>query len=613
MKPVVQTFYVRFEHLVVMKRIPVVLLVFLLLSFSTVSASEDGNVPAAPVGLNDLSLELYAKKKLFDKKSYADLRKAYAHDFEKKHVDDLDRIWGDSDDPFRKFMDEHPRIKEIFFQVINPTGRGGDNIPAALRLMKEIWKKYPKEFETYPALAVAVSLVWDRPDRGTDAEPVMRQHKATEASGQADAMANFHYYSNVDISMGDRIRYMPWEFLALLVDQKTPLDERKWALKNYLPKRSGIGKVYGTVAYDYPMLAGTAEPKLAGIAYTLPNMLSRGGVCSCQADFSTRVAKSIGVPAFYVVGADRYGGLHAWVMWIEIHEISSKGMRCSLLSEGRYFKDNFYVGSTREPWSGLRTTDRALAMNLSAIGRDTIAYRQSVLALRAFNHIAAEKNLSAREKLDYLGKVLDLNPLSTVAWRRIAAMVRSGDFDKKDANLLKMYFNRFFRDFSQHPDFTWEVFDDLVSFSAWQRNRGKNYGKLCTLYEQAKRPDLACRARLKYGKILADEGKQGEALKGLAGTCLLFPDEGAIIPGIIEEMERLCRDEDMEKTKANYRSLASFYKALLPKIPKNRDNRPSKYCISMYEKASLAFETVGDTQAALVCREELRKLKSSSR
>ena len=190
-------------------------------------------------------------------------------------------------------------------------------------------------------------------------------------------------------------------------------------------------------------------------------------------------------------------------------------------------------------------------------------------------------------------------------------MIRDGDFEKKDAGVLKKYFNNFFRDFAQHPDFTWEVFEDLISFEGWQKNRGENYGKLCAMYEQAKRPDLALRARIKYGKMLAGEGRIPEALKGLAGTCLLFPEEGAIIPGILNEMETLCQDADMGKTKANYRSLASFYKAFLPKIPKKRGSSPSKYCMEMHEKGIKIFEMIGDTVAVSQCQAELQKLRSS--
>lgn len=566
-------------------------------------------VETEPVGFDELSLELYRKNKLFDKKSYADLRKAYAYDFDRQYEKNLDFAWGKKSESFRKFMDENTAIRDTFFLAINP-GDGGDNVPTALYLMKEIWEKYPETFKNYPSLAIAVSLVWDNPGRAIHSGPV-GQHKAVDPPEQAEALANFYYYSHAEKAMGDRIRYMPWEFLALLVDHKTPLKERQWALTNYLPKRTNIGKIYGEVPYDFKMLDGKADPKLSTREMSLPNMLQYGGVCSCQADFATRVGKSVGAPAFYATGRNQYGGLHAWVMWIEIDDISSRGMRCSMKSEGRYFGDNYYIGSTREPWSGKGTTDRALAVKLYSIGVDTPGYRQSVLALRAFDRIAAVESLTTRQKLDYLGKVVELNPYSMDAWRRMAGMVREGLFDKKDASILKKHFGTMMKTFAMHPDFIWEVFDDFISFEGWQKLRGENYGKLCSLYETANRPDLVCKARLKFAGELAAEGKVAEALKGLAATCLKYPKEGTILPEVLNEMDRLCQSEP-EKTEANYRSLASFYKAFMPKVPKKRGGSPSDFCVNVYERGIRVFEQVGDAKAVSIGQTELQQLKAGT-
>ncbi len=562
-----------------------------------------------PREFEEVALELFQKKKLFDKKSYPELRKSYAYTFSLQQAYSIQEAWGSEIEPFRKYMDEHPAIRELLFLSID-TGQGGDNVIEALKLMKTIWEKYPKEFEAYPSLAIAVSLVWDRPRGALHGSPV-GQHKAVNVSDPADALTNFYYYSHAERIMGDRIRYMPWEFLALLVNHKTSLAERKWAIENYLPKRAGIGKIYGEVPYDHPMLAGS-DPKLTGQECTLANQLKLGGVCTCQADFATRTAKSVGVPAFCAGGEGRFGGGHAWVMWIEIENLSARGMRCSLKSEGRYFDDHYYVGHTDEPWSSQGTTDRNLAMKLYGIGIDTAAYRQAQLALKAYRYIAAKEAFTPRQQLDYYAKTIDLNPYATDAWRGMAELARGGELDKKDTNTLKKYFNLLFQAFAQHPDFTWEVFDDLISFEPWKKQRGENYAKLCALYEGAKRPDLACKARIHYARQLVVEERIPEALKGLAGTCLMFPQEGAIVPGILDEMDSLCK-YDKEKMQANYQSMAAFYKAFLPKIPQKRGGSPSSYCMNMYERGIKVFETVGDASAANHFKNELQKLRASGK
>ena len=557
---------------------------------------------------DDVALDLYNKGRLLAKNSYPALRKAYADSFAKEHDAAIRQAWGGESEPFRKFMEENDPIREMFFLSINAE-RGSDNVPAALGLMKTIWEKYPKEFEAYPALAIAVSLVWDNPRGAIHSSPV-GQHKALDPPNEADALANFYYYANVDKTMGDRIRFMPWEFLALLVNHKTPLSERQWALARYINRRKGIGQIYKEVPYDTRMYEKTGEPKLSGLPMTLQNAAIYGGVCSCQADFAARVAKSIGVPAYSVVGEGRHGGWHAWVMWVEIDEISATGMRCSLQSEGRYFDDNYYVGNTPDPPRSASVTDRTLAMKLYSIGKDATAYRLSLLALKAFDHIAAAESLTSSKRLDYLGKVIDVNPFAVDAWKRVAAMVRNDDIDKKDATTLKRFPNLLFRHMAPFPDFTWEVFDDLISYEPWKKQRGENYGKLCTFYETAKRPDLACKARIKYAKYLVEEDRIPEALKGLAVTCMMFPNEGAIIPNILNEMDRLC-SLSPDRTESNQKAMAAFYKAFLPKIPQRRGKTPSSYCISVYERAIQVFDTVGDTTASSFYRGELRTLRAT--
>ncbi len=560
-----------------------------------------------PVGFDDVALDLYKKGRLFDKKSYPALRKAYAYCFAGKNDAAIAKAWGDESSPFRRFMQEHDTIREMFFLSIDPE-KGGDNIPAALGLMKAIWEKYPKEFEAFPALAIAVSLVWDNPRGSLHSSPI-GQHNAIDPPDEADALANFFYYSNVDKAMGDRIRFMPWEFLALLVNHKTPLAERKWALANYLPKRQGIGKIYKEVPYDMTMYEKKGDPKLSGLPMTLPNEVAYGGVCSCQADFAARVAKSIGVPAYSVAGEGRHGTRHAWVMWIEIDDVSATGMKCSLQSEGRYFNDNYYVGTTRDPAKNTGTTDRDLAMKLYSIGSDATAYRLSLLALKAFDQIAAAESLPTSKQLDFLGKVIDLNPLATDGWRRVAGMVRDGQIDKKDGTALKKFPNLLFRQLAAFPDFTWEVFDNLVSYEPWKKQRGENYGKLCAFYEAAKRPDLACKARMTFAKYLAEEDRVPEALKGLAATCVMFPEEGATVPQILDEMDRLC-ELVPDRAELNRKAMATFYKAFLPKIQQKRGKTSSPYCMNVYERGIKAFSAAGDTASASFYQSELRRLQS---
>src|SRR5262249_24071185 len=150
--------------------------------------------------------------------------------------------------------------------------------------------------------------------------------------------------------MEGRIRYVPWEFLKHVVNHRTPESERQWSMQRVAGGRAMYGKCYSAVPYDHEMLKSHSQvAQLNGKEYTLPNLLTFGGVCAMQADFASRVGKSVGVSAEYVTGEAAGGELHAWVMWVELKQATATGLQFSLESHGRYFGDKFYVGHLRDP------------------------------------------------------------------------------------------------------------------------------------------------------------------------------------------------------------------------------------------------------------------------
>lgn len=551
----------------------------------------------------DLAVELYKKKKLFHKKSYPALRKSYCFTFEKDHKRQIDFIWGGKDEPFRKYLDEHPAVKELFLVSVNPKT---DDLGAAMKLFKDIWEKYPKEFEKYPSLAVAVSLVWDN-ERSVHRSPV-GQHQSVLPPEQVDALGNFYYYAHVENSMGERIQYLPWEFLTLLVNHTTPYEERKWALKQYIPKRTNAGKIYSDVPYDAKMLEKAGKPKLSNTNWNLENQRSLGGVCTCQADFAVRVGKSIGVPAFYCTGNGRRGA-HAWVMWIEITAISARGMKASLQSEGRYFSDFYYVGGTEHPWKNQRTTDRELARELDGIGHDTLACRFSNLIVDAYEHIAAVENLKEEQQIDFLSQLIDLNPFCSWAWNRIADGIAQGTFSNKSTIKLNRLMPQLLTTYQQHPDFTWEIFKKTIEFKPWKKQRTDNFSKFCDLYEDRNRADLACKVRLEYAALLEQEGRIAEALGGLARTCMKFPQDGVFVQDVLKAMERLSRLEP-DKRKNNVRAMASFYKSFLPKLDENTKKEQSGYYADCCKHGIDVFTEAGDKEAAIFYSRQLANIKN---
>ena len=165
---------------------------------------------------------------------------------------------------------------------------------------------------------------------------------------------------------------------------------------------------------------------------------------------------------------------------------------------------------------------------------------------------------------------------------------------------------KLFRTFAAFPDFTWEVFDDLATFQDVAQQRAKLYAQLIFLYEQAKRPDLACKARLKYTEYLVEDEKQEEAIQSLAFAVKKFPDDSRFVPPMLDRMEELCAGVDGANEQ-----LLRFYAEFLPMIPQKRGERPSPYCIEMYERAIERFRAGGKESVARMWQAQLALLRAA--
>ena len=155
----------------------------------------------------------------------------------------------------RRWLGSRPDIKQEFYLAIDSKS---DDVPRALSLFKELRTRFPDKFEAYANLAIAVSVVWDQEPGSIHGSPAGAD---SLPEGQMGPFENFEYYMTAEPYMGGRIRYLPWEFLVHVVNHRTTLPERKWALLTYLPKRTMIGTCYGDVPYDWGSLKGE-PPKM---------------------------------------------------------------------------------------------------------------------------------------------------------------------------------------------------------------------------------------------------------------------------------------------------------------------------------------------------------------
>ena len=552
----------------------------------------------------DELLTMFREKRLFQRKEYPALRKLFADRFERAHAAEIKQALGADFDEVQAWFADHPEAREEFFIAIDPQR---DKIPTVFSIFNQLRKEFPDRFADYTQLAIATAVVWDDEGVIDNLEGNARRSKATVPSDRLDVLGNFKYLVDAEPMMQGRVQYAPWEFLTHLVNQKTPRAEREWAMQNFVNRRVQIGKCYSDVPYDYLMLnSGDAQARLNGMQYTLPNLLQYGGVCSNQADFAARVSKSIGAPAEMVVGDGSDGEGHAWIMWVELSHMTKENVGFTLQSHGRYRAHNYYVGHLTDPQTGQSITDRQLELRLHTAGSDLQAKRHADLAMRASEIILAQEDVTLKQRFEYLAAVIDLCPGNENAWHSIAQLAKENSGDKQITKHVTGAIQSMFAVFVAFPDFTWEIFDDLVSYDANIRTRMNLISRLLAMYEQAGRPDLASKACLELADYLVEDERKTEAIDALAHAVMAFPNESTITPPLLDRLEALCED-----TKDAAPRLARFYADFLPRIPPLVDGkRPSPHCMQMLERAAKRFRDANQVELAQAADAQLATLKA---
>ena len=588
------------------KRSVLVPLACALCMFGIASDSIGQQPPLSREDFDKAIVELYESKKLTSPDSYETIRDLNARVFEYEHQNEIETAFGDQAKKIEAWFVEHPAIKAELYTAIDPDF---DDVTKALEIFKTLFETYPEKIEPYAELAIATAVVWDKKKGVYDYASHQKRAKASMPSEKVDGIDGFKFLVDAEPFMEGRIKYVPWEFSKHVVNQYTPLAERNWAAENHLRNRVGFGKCYKDVPYDYVMLESKSKKaKLNNHEYTLANLKQYGGVCAHQADYASRVGKSIGVPAEYVSGEGTSGGRHAWVMWVELKSVTKQGIKFSLESYGRYNSDLYYVGKLKEPQTGKSITDRELELRLHTVGLDAKAKRQSDLIMKSFPQLVADAGLDIRDKEKLISAVIKLCPGNEAAWQALTDMSTSfvAEHKRNRSKMLKKI-DTMFRTFENFPDFTWKLFDSMIEFETEPKKRNKLYGQLLAHYISYGRPDLACEARLRLTDYLVDDGSQAEAVEGLAATIVAFPSEGRYVPKMLNRIDEICEtNEDLNSKRVE------FYAKFLPMVPKYRITTPTKYCVATFERAIKLFEQSGSQDLAASAKQELADIRSGA-
>jgi hypothetical protein len=554
-----------------------------------------GDTETKPASLADL----YKSGDLFNPKKYPAVRAAFSALFEKKHSLAIRQAYGADHAELTAWLEKHTAIKEELYTAIDERS---DNVPAALALFAKLWKEFPKKVEEYPALAIATAVVWDNPRAVYDYAHHQRRTKSKMPEGLADGRANFEYLVNADKSVTSNLKALPREFLAFVVDNRTPVNERKWAQK-FVKSQRGTSSWHQSVPYDKGMLQTEQTgkgpgPKLTGQEYTLANIKKYGGVCAQQADFVARVGKSLGQPSVYVSGESAFRGWHAWVMWVRVLKGKSArdGVRFALVSDGRtrgFEKDAFYVGHLTDPQSGRRILDRDMERQLTVVSHGARLRRQTALAMRAYHALADELKFDTKQRLEYLDRVWKMSPYAEEAWGELARLAKVGELTGAHRAALATKHALLMKTFAKWPDFIARISGHLLSAETSSATKVKYLKPQVALYERLKRPDLACDGSLKVAAALRESKKARDAATELARAVRKFPTEGRFVPKLLKAYGEMCEEFTGGKT-----ALAKLYIDLTPALIRHYKGEKNRFLDEVIQQGTEFFDTSKLTKQA---------------
>lgn len=332
--------------------------------------------------------------------------------------DVLDEFSADRDHrPFIEWLFEHPAILKAFADTIQPQ----DKPLKALQLWWEIWVSDEEGRERFANLAIACALVFDEPVEidpaifGVSTNPAEIHWKPVEKEVNGFRRYQFFRHSALRVPITE----MTPRDLVWVVDAPVPESELIWAQQHLSLSRGNWSQAYGMIRYRMDRAVGTKKGANLYQAYTLAEILLKGGVCGDQAYFAAMTAKANGIPAMVISGEGDRGG-HAWFGY-------KSGRNEWNLTTGRY-ADNYAAGETTDPQTRLRLKEHELKIYANAARRtDAYAKSQQLAALAKIFGEANRADLAALTNEDALQFATNLD-----AWFEKLAAMRAANIGVED-------------------------------------------------------------------------------------------------------------------------------------------------------------------------------------
>ena len=546
-------------------------------------------------------LDLHKTGKLLVKAEYKAVRAAAAHVFATRHADVIKEAFGDDHTALTAWLDKHKDLKEEFFSAIHPQK---DDVPRTLAIFRDLWKADPDAVAKYPNLAIAISVVWDQPRKRLRLPPHQVRTKSNLPDGYLShgPQEEFQYHiAHAKAVQGkealSRLEVLPWEFLVYVVNHRTPVDERDWAVKNYLAKRPMIGKIYQEIEYDEEMLRTQSEVcKLNGTDYTLPEH-PRSTAASAPCRPTSRPASARASACRPSTSAARRNArrLHAWVMWVEVKSVSKDERQ--LLSSNRTAATSATTttpATLHRPADRREILDRDMERRLSAAAHRS--HRQA--PGRPGHGLLPGRREGSRARRQEEGRstcsgaeVFDVQRAGLAGTG--PHVHRDGEVTADSKSLVLEQTQRLLTAFAKYPDFSWKVADDLLIAA---EGSGRPQPVLSSSWRWSTRTPSGRTWRARPGSSgptsWAKSKQWSSAATGLATRSRSSRTRGGTSPGCSTSSRRSAGSSPAARTTWARRTWN------LSKMNPKRGNEVTKYFIKLSGEALAFFKAEKKTKEA---------------
>jgi hypothetical protein len=453
---------------------------------------------------------------------------------------------------------QKPEVRDAFLNALSPY----DDHEKAAQILCRIFMDRATDAFQFPALAIAISLVFDQPF--PDGWPHHFVEPSSVLRTVVDPSKRFAFFakSQHDGALLYDLKHLAISDLKFVVDTPVPIEELQYVQSVKIRSVKHLPSLFTTIKYDMPRLQRKGYLWPHG-DYKLFTIGQKGGLCVDQAYFTSHTAKSKGVPSIVFLGQGN-SGEHAWLGYLE-------GYGRWKFDLAKFRSEDYPVGQAFDPQTWRRLTDSECAfLNRRSAADPNLLKARHALAW-------AELNPEADFYLLALQEARTAAPQYLWAWEQEAAHLAETDADVKQRT-------RFWNDW-------------INSFQRQKDLRFRGEKRLLGLLEEAGETNEYNRLLRKI--IATNKNQRFDLVVGVAAEKVFVHIENKRW----EQADKTFRSA-MQKlsTKAGGHL---FYQLVQPYVQSCLEEGQTKFAQAAMDRAGRTFK---DTQAGSILDKDLKEL-----